>query len=62
MLKQNTTSTRHVAAQLLFPVARAMLTATFIISAVRHLTHWSAALDEMAGDGMPRSSVLLLGS
>jgi uncharacterized membrane protein YphA (DoxX/SURF4 family) len=39
-----------------------MLTATFIISAVRHLTHWSAALDEMAGDGMPRSPALMLGS
>jgi putative oxidoreductase len=46
----------------LFLIGRAMLTATFILSAVRHLTHWSAALDEMAGDGMPRSSFLLLGS
>jgi putative oxidoreductase len=43
-------------------LARAMLTATFILSALRHLTHWSAALDEMAGDGMLRSSILLLGS
>jgi putative oxidoreductase len=47
---------------LLFPLARAMLSATFIISAARHLTHWSAALDEMVGDGMPRSSILLSGS
>ena len=47
---------------LLYPLARVMLTATFIISAVRHATHWSAALNEMAGDGMPRSSVLMLGS
>ena len=47
---------------LLFPLGRAMLSATFIISAVRHLTHWSAALDEMVGDGMPRSSILLIGS
>jgi putative oxidoreductase len=39
-----------------------MLSATFVISALRHLTHWSAALDEMAGDGMPRSSFLLTGS
>jgi uncharacterized membrane protein YphA (DoxX/SURF4 family) len=39
-----------------------MLTATFVVSAVRHLTHWSAALDEMAGDGMPLSSFLLTGS
>ena len=39
-----------------------MLSATFIISAVRHSTHWSAALDEMAADGMPRSSFLLTGS
>ena len=46
----------------LFLIARAMLTATFILSALRHITHWSAALDEMAGDGMPRSSLLLLGS
>src|SRR5437899_5531227 len=54
--------TRHTLVQLLFPVARAMLAATFIISALRHLTHWSAALDEMAGDGIPRSSFLLTGS
>jgi putative oxidoreductase len=46
----------------LWLAARAMLTATFILSALRHLTHWSAALDEMVGDGMPRSSILLLGS
>jgi uncharacterized membrane protein YphA (DoxX/SURF4 family) len=39
-----------------------MLSATFLISAVRHITHWSAALDEMAGDGIPRSSLLLTGS
>src|SRR5271154_6667407 len=52
---------RHLCG-LLFLAARAMLTATFILSALRHLTHWSAALDEMAGDGMPRSSILLLGS
>ena len=32
------------------------ITARKVISAVRHLTRWSAALDEMAGDGMPRSS------
>jgi len=51
-----------MAIQFLFPVARATLTATFIVSAVRHLTDWSAALDEMAGYGMPRSSVLLTGS
>ena len=55
-------ATRHIGYPLLFPLARAMLTATFIVSAVRHLTHWSAALDEMAGDGMPRSSFLLFGS
>jgi uncharacterized membrane protein YphA (DoxX/SURF4 family) len=54
--------TQHTFVQLLFPVARAMLAATFIVSALRHITHWSAALDEMAGDGMPRSSFLLLGS
>jgi putative oxidoreductase len=52
----------HLTHEILFLLARAMLSATFIISAVRHLTHWSAALDEMAGDGMPRSSILLLGS
>ena len=62
MNRTASTPPRRFAAQLLFPLARAMLTATFIISAFRHLTHWSAALDEMAGDGMPRSSVLLLGS
>jgi putative oxidoreductase len=55
-------TTKNLGYQLLFPLARAMLAATFIISAVRHLTHWSAALEEMAGDGMPRSSFLLLGS
>src|SRR6266566_1100555 len=53
---------RQAAIELLFPVARVMLSATFVISAVRHITHWSAALDEMAGDGMPRSSLLLTGS
>jgi putative oxidoreductase len=47
---------------LLCLTARAMLTATFILSALRHLTNWSAALDEMSGDGMPRLSILLLGS
>jgi putative oxidoreductase len=46
----------------LYPVARACLAATFIISALRHLFNWSAALDEMAGFGMPRSMVLLIGS
>ncbi len=56
------TNTRLILHQLLFPVARSMLAATFIISAIRHIIHWSAALDEMAGDGMPRSSFLLLGS
>ena len=55
-------TTRDIGHQLPFPLARAMLAATFIISAVRHLTHWSAALDEMAGDAMPRSSLLLIGS
>jgi len=40
----------HIGSQLLFPLGRALLAATFVISAVRHLTHWSAALDEMAGD------------
>ena len=55
-------TTKNLGYQLLFPLARAMLAATFIISAVRHLTHWSAALDEMAGDAMPRSSLLLIGS
>lgn len=53
---------RHPAIQPLFPVARAMLSATFILSAVRHLSHWSAALDEMGTLGMPRSSFLLTGS
>jgi len=57
-----TSKSRQAAIGLLFPVARAMLAATFIISAVRHITHWSAALDEMAGDKMPRSSFLLAGS
>jgi len=55
-------TTKNLGYQLLFPLARAMLAATFIISAVRHLTHWSVALDEMAGDAMPRSSLLLIGS
>ena len=55
-------TTKNLGYELLFPLARAMLAATFIISAVRHLTHWSAALDEMAGDAMPRSSLLLIGS
>ena len=53
---------QHTLVQFLFPVARAMLAATFIVSALRHITHWSGALDEMAADGMPRSSFLLLGS
>jgi putative oxidoreductase len=39
-----------------------MIAATFVISAIRHITHWSAALDEMAADGVPRSSFLLMGS
>ena len=39
-----------------------MFAATFIVSALRHTTHWSAALDEMAGYGMPPSSCLLIGS
>src|ERR1700722_9638699 len=55
-------TTKTLGYQLLFPLARAMLAATFVISAVRHLTHWSAALDEMVGDAMPRSSLLLSGS
>ena len=46
----------------LYPVARACLTATFILSAVRHLFHRNAALDEMEGFGMPRSPFLLAGS
>src|SRR6201995_5624808 len=58
----NTGRSRQTGIRLLFPIARAMLSATFLISALRHITHWSAALDEMAGDGMPRSSFLLTGS
>ena len=53
---------RPKAIELLYPLARAMIAGTFIISALRHITHWSAALDEMVADGMPRSSFLLLGS
>jgi putative oxidoreductase len=62
MTKQTIHPAHDFALQLLFPAARAMLTATFIIIGLRQLMHWSGALDEMVGDGMPRSSVLLLGS
>lgn len=55
-------NSQHPAIQVLYPIARALLAATFILSAVRHLTHWSAALDEMGGFGMPQSSFLLTGS
>lgn len=53
---------QHHAVQALFPIARAMLAATFVLSAARHMSHWPAALDEMASFGMPRSSFLLTGS
>jgi putative oxidoreductase len=46
----------------IFLLARALLTATFIISAIRHLTHWTSALDEMVRDGVPRSSLMMAGS
>jgi putative oxidoreductase len=46
----------------LLPVARALLVATFVISAVRHATDWNAALDEMTYLGMPRSGPLMAGS
>jgi putative oxidoreductase len=53
---------RATAIQFLYPLARTLLTGTFVISAVRHLMNWDAALNEMANDGMPRSDFLLLGS
>ncbi len=43
-------------------IARALLIGTFVISALKHLTHWTAALDEMVALGMPRSSFLMAGS
>lgn len=39
-----------------------MLAATFNVSTLRHITHRSVALDEMARYRMPRSSFLLIGS
>jgi putative oxidoreductase len=56
------TQSLQTAIKVLFVIARAMLAATFLISAIRHSTHCSAALDEMGADGMPRSSLLLIGS
>jgi putative oxidoreductase len=46
----------------LFPIARALLVGTFVLSAIKHLTHWGAALDEMSNLGMPRSGLLMAGS
>jgi uncharacterized membrane protein YphA (DoxX/SURF4 family) len=45
-----------------FAIARTLLVATFVVSAIKHLTHWTAALDEMTGLGMPRSGFLMAGS
>jgi uncharacterized membrane protein YphA (DoxX/SURF4 family) len=45
-----------------FAAARTLLVATFVVSAINHLTHWTAALDEMTGLGMPRSGILMAGS
>jgi putative oxidoreductase len=48
--------------RIIYLVARTLLVGTFIISALKHLSHWGAALDEMASLGMPRSSILMAGS
>jgi putative oxidoreductase len=45
-----------------FVIARSLLVATFVIRALKHLTHWTAALDEMTRLGMPRSGFLMAGS
>src|SRR5262245_57085417 len=55
-------NSQHTATEVMIPVARAMLSATFILSAVRHLSDWPAALNEMSALAMPRSSLLLTGS
>jgi putative oxidoreductase len=47
---------------ILYALARAMFSATFVISAIRHSCDRGAALDEMSAGGMPRSNTLLLGS
>jgi putative oxidoreductase len=39
-----------------------MLSATFIVSAIRHLSDWQAGLNEIQQLAMPRSSALLFGS
>jgi putative oxidoreductase len=45
-----------------FLLARALLAATFIISAVRHTLHWSDALAEMKQMGLPPSPLMMTGS
>jgi putative oxidoreductase len=47
---------------ILYALARAAFSATFVVSAIRHLSDKVAALEEMADAGMPRLNILLLGS